>query len=108
MPQLTLAPDQKAQLKGWLNREKDYLLSIKSMAQQIIVPSVTDTLELIKRDFEFIFRVREAVPPEGDDSPIELADEDLETLIDVARSNRYANRDVFWRGIIEAATASQG
>ena len=107
MPQLSLIPDQKAQLVGWLNREKDYLLSIRSMASQIIVPDVTGTLELIKRDLEFIVRVRSAVRDQEDDQLVELSDEDTDTLIDVGRNNKYSNRDVFWKGIIEAASASQ-
>ena len=106
MPQLTLTNDQKAQLVGWLNREKDFLLSIKAMAERIVIPSVTQTLELIKRDLEFVIRLRTAIR-ESDTPAVEISDLDSETLVDVARSNNYVNRDEFWRSIVAAVAGSE-
>jgi hypothetical protein len=103
MPQLDFSKDQKSQLAGWLNREKDYLLSVRSMATQILTPEITGTLELIKQDLEFVVRVRSAIRDTDNDEPIELSEQDSETLIDIGRGNKYANRAEFWRGIIEVA-----
>ena len=103
MPLLNFTQDQKSQLAGWLNREKDFMLSVRSMASQILIPDITGTLELIKQDFEFIIRVREAIRDTHDDEPIEISEQDIETLIDIGRGNKYANRAEFWKGIIEVA-----
>lgn len=100
MPYVTLTNEKKAQLVGWLNREKDFLLSIKAMAERIMVPDATGTLELIRRDLEFVIRVRTAI--RGAEDPVDLTDDDIEALVTVARKNTYDNRAVFWRSIIES------
>lgn len=103
---VSFTDDQKSQLVGWLNREKDHLLSIKSMAEKIILPGVTGTLELIKQDLDFVVRVRTAIRTVDRDAPIDLSLQDREALVDVARSNTYANRESFWKGIIDAIETS--
>jgi hypothetical protein len=106
MPNVNLTSDQKAQLVGWLNREKDHLLSVKSMAEKIQVPKVTGTLELIRNDLEFVVRVRAAIRETDDNTPVEISTADSETLVDVARDNTYANREEFWKGVIDAVERS--
>ena len=102
MPIIHFTEVQKAQLVGWLNREKDYMLSVKSMAEKIILPGVTGTLELIRNDFDFVMRVRAAFHTKNRAEPVEMSVQDGETLVDVARANPYANREHFWRSIIDA------
>lgn len=102
MPTINFTDDQKSQLVGWLNREKDHLLSVKSMAEKVIVPAVTGTLELIKNDLEFVVRVRTAIRTVERTDPVEMSFQDCEILVDVARANTYANREEFWTGIIVA------
>lgn len=110
MPQITFTDDQKRQLVGWLNNEKDYLLSATTMSERILIPRVTGTLELLLSDLEFVRRLRRTikgydengVPTRAPDDKVELSYQDTETLVDIARSNRYENREVFWRSIIES------
>jgi uncharacterized protein YigA (DUF484 family) len=99
MPYINLTNEQKAQLVGWLNREKDFLLSVKAMAERVMIPASTGTLELIKRDLEFAIRLRGSI--RGLEDAIEMSDQDVETLLDVARANTYDNRAVFWKSIID-------
>jgi len=94
MPNVTLTSDLKAQLIGWLNREKDYLLSIASMGEAVILPGVTGTLECIKNDLEYVNRLRRVL--RENELSVDLTTEDIEVLADVARANRYENRREFW------------
>jgi len=105
MPRITLTNDQKAQLVGWLNREHDFAMSIRAMAERVIVPGATGSLELIRNDYEWVYRVRETIKQSREGNP-ELSEQDLDTLVDVARANTYADRVDFWRGIIAAIDAS--
>ncbi|MEK0326655.1 MAG: hypothetical protein QQN63_13235 [Nitrosopumilus sp.] len=98
---ITLTNDQKAQLVGWLHREKDHSLSIVAMSERVIIPRATGTLELIRNDYEWILRVKDAIRESGNES-VDLSNDDIETLILVARSNNYADRREFWKGIISA------
>ena len=107
MPTINFSDDQKSQLVGWLNREKDHMLSVKSMADKIILPGVTGTLELIKQDLEFVIRVRTAIRTVERDDPVELSIQDCETLVDVGRANNYSNRDEFWKSIIASCTRGE-
>jgi len=97
---IPLASDQKAQLVGWVNREKDFMMSIRAMAERIIMPRATGTLELIKNDYEWLERVKESVKESGD-GPVDLGESDVETLVEIARANNYADRREFWRSIVE-------
>lgn len=97
MPQITLTNEQKAQLVGWLNWEKDHLLSIVSMSKQIILPKVSGTLELAKNDLDFLVRLRNNL--RNTDLTIDFNVQDIEILSDVAGQNPYANRREFWTGI---------
>lgn len=105
MPQVTLSNEQKAQLIGWLNREKDYLLSIDSMALRIIIPRATGTSDFIKNDLDFAIRLRSTL--RGQDPTTELSVQDAETLVDVARANDYSNRAEFWKSIVSAVESGQ-
>lgn len=105
MPQVYLSNEQKAQLVGWLNREKDHLLSIVSMAERIIIPGATGTLELAKNDLEFASRLRLSLR-NRESSIISLSDDDAETLVQVARANKLEERDAFWSGVVLALEAT--
>ncbi len=98
---LSLTNDQKAQLVGWLHREKDHSLSIVAMAERVIIPRATGTLELIRSDYEWINRVKDAIR-ESDNDDVDLSDQDIETLLVIARCNTYADRRIFWRSIVTA------
>jgi hypothetical protein len=69
------------------------------MAERVMIPASTGTLELIKRDLEFAIRLRGSI--RGLEDAIEMSDQDVETLLDVARANTYDNRAVFWKSIID-------
>lgn len=99
MPTIILTSNQKAQLVGWLNREHDYSLSIKSMAERCILPGATGTLELIRENYEWIIRVRETIK-QSRNTDTELSEQDLETLMEVARANTYSDRAELWKSVI--------
>ena len=96
---IQLSNEQKAQLVGWLHREKDHSLSIVAMAERVIIPRATGTLELIRSDYEWINRVKDAVRESGDGA-VDLSEQDVETLSVIARSNNYADRREFWRSVL--------
>lgn len=100
MTLIALSSNQKAQLVGWVNREKDFMMSIRAMSERIITPRATGTLELIKNDYEWLERIKLSVKESGD-GPVDLAESDVETLVEVARANNYADRREFWRSVIE-------
>jgi hypothetical protein len=102
MPQFTFSTEQKAQMIGWLNREKDHLLSITSMAERIILPRVSGTLDCARNDLECVNRLRSTF--RDDTLEIELSDQDVETLIDIASTNQYADRVSFWKSITKTLT----
>ena len=102
MPKIQLTNDLKAQLIGWLNREKDHLLSIKAMAERIIIPGVTGSLNLIQADLDYVVRLRRLLREH--DLEIDLSPEDTETLVDIAVANQYENRRGFWGAVKEAIT----
>lgn len=106
MPNVNFTNDQKAQLVGWLNRENDYMMSIKAMAERVVVPGATGTIELIRNDFDWVRRVRDAIRGERDKEVVDLSAADLETLVDVARANHYANRVEFWQSVIDSVNKS--
>lgn len=97
MPQIRFTNDQKAQLIGWLNREKDHLLSMNSMADRIIIPRVTGALSCIKGDLDFVTRLRSAL--RGSNESTELSVQDSESLMAVAQANEYDDRIDFWKSI---------
>lgn len=97
MTQITLTNDQKAQLIGWLNREKDYLLSIVAMSDRILLPRVSGGLDVVKNDLDYVTRLRETL--RNSDLELELTIEDIEILSDVAAKNPYPNRRDFWTSI---------
>lgn len=99
MPIVNLTNDQKAQLVGWLNRENDFLLSMKSMGERCIIPRATGTLELVSNDYEWIQRVRRSIKESTEG--VDVSEQDIETLVEIARSNKYSDRETFWRGIVE-------
>lgn len=103
MAQINFTNDLKMQLRGWLNREKDYILSIDAMAGRVLVPRVTGTIDVIKSDLDFVFRLRDSLREDG---PTEMSSSDVETLIDVAEANPYDNRVAMWKGV--TAALSQG
>lgn len=108
MPKFVLTHSQKAQLVSWLNREKDYLLSCRSIAQQILTPRVTGTLELISNDLDFVTRVREEVKDEDPSlgpMPVLLSDDDIQAIIDIGHANTYPKLQSFWNEIIEVLGA---
>lgn len=98
MPSINLSSDLKAQLIGWLHREKDSLLSIVAIAERIVIPGVTGTLDLARTDLDFVMRVRSAI--RGMDTPVDLSPQDLETLLDIARSNVFPERAGFWTEVV--------
>ena len=102
MPLVDLTDAQKAQIIGWLHREKDYLLSIKSMAERVLTPRTTGTLELARNDYDFVVRLLDAIYHR--EGPVELSDSDCETLDDIAQANPYPDRAMFWRGVSDAVT----
>ncbi len=102
MPTVQLTSELKAQLIGWLNREKDYLLSIDAIAKRIIIPSVTGTLKLIETDLDYVLRLRRSLREQELD--VELSVEDIETLVDVALANQYENRKGFWKAVRQAVS----
>lgn len=109
MPQIRFTDDQKRQLVGWLNGEKDLLVSLESIARRIVIPRVTGSLDLITDDLLFVRRVHQSISMynrtgervRGPSDSVELSNQDMETLVDIARSNRYEDREPFWRSIIE-------
>lgn len=100
MPRIHLTNDQKAQLVGFLNREHDFSIALKCMAERCIVPTATGTYELLRNDYEWLVRVRETVKFSKDDP--DLSEQDIETLVDVARANSYSDRKAFWGSIIDS------
>ena len=100
MPQVTLTSDQKAQLIGWLNREKDHLLSILAMADRIVVRRVTGLMDIIKLDYDFVTRLRSTL--RGDELEVDHPVQDITILLDVANANHYADKKALWKGIAEA------
>ena len=101
---INLTNSQKAQLMGWLRREMDHSLSILAMSERVIIPRATGTLELIRSDYEWIRRVKDAVR-ESKDGPVDLSDQDIETLRDIAWANNYADRREFWKGVLSLTNA---
>lgn len=101
MPKLPLSNDQKAQIVGFLNREHDHGIAIRSIARDAIIPGAMGTLELISSDYEWILRVRETIRKSREDDP-ELSHSDIETLEIIARANPYKDREVLWTGVIDA------
>ncbi len=85
--------NQKRQLAGWLRWEKDYLLSIRSMARCILIPTVSGSLEIISNDLDVANRMRFALRPDGDP---DFLREDCETVLEVANHNRYPDKAEFW------------
>ena len=107
MPQILLTTDQRAQLGGFLNREKDFLMSISAMADRIVTPGVTGTIELIRNDYEFVERLRKSLRNVRSGNPalaeiVYLSEADLDTLANIDASNKFADRAPFWRSITEA------
>lgn len=100
MPTITLSNDLKAQLIGWLNREKDFLLSIDSMAERIITLRRTGTLDCIKADLDAVTKLRLTL--RGPDVESEITEEEADMLIDAAELNPYNNRIQFWDTIKKA------
>ncbi len=84
---------QKKMLGGWLTREKDHLMSIRALARTIVIPAATGSLEVISNDYDMVERLRFALRTDG--SP-DFLEEDVMTLIDIASSNRFADREEFW------------
>jgi len=100
---MNLTSAQKAQLIGWLNREKDYLLSVLFVSEKLIVPRVRGTLDCIWNDLSFVTRLRTLVRASTDTILLDQAD--AETLLDVAQSNQFEDRREFWEGIAKALTS---
>ncbi|MEK0324413.1 MAG: hypothetical protein QQN63_01810 [Nitrosopumilus sp.] len=91
-----LTIEQKRQLAGWLTREKDYLLSVRSMAQKIQIPAVTGSLDIICSDLEMTNRMRFTLRPDGEP---DFQEEDLQTVLEIAGRNRFPDKEDFWNGI---------
>jgi len=100
MPQIRLTNDQKAQLMGWLRREKDHLLSIDAMAERILIPHITGSLDCIKSDLEFATHLRASI--RGEDEVVDLTDQDVENLVDIAAKNQFENKVEFWKSIVKS------
>jgi len=100
MPKIPLTSEQKAQLVGFLNREHDHGIALRSLARQVIIPGATGSLELISNDYEWIVRVRETIKKSREDQP-DLSLSDVETLEVIARSNVYRDREDFWNSIVD-------
>lgn len=101
MPYLPLLGDQKAQIVGFLNREHDHGIALRSIARDAIIPGAMGSLELISSDYEWILRVRETIRKSRDTDP-ELSVVDIEILEIIARANPYKDRDELWTGVIDA------
>lgn len=97
MPKVALTPMQRVELSKWINREKDYTLSIKSMAEKIHTLRVRSTLDLIKDDYELINHIRGAIKA---DSP-DLSHDAIALLTNVAASNRFPEEEPFWRSLAD-------
>ena len=100
MPQITLTNDQKAQLIGWLNREKDQLLSIVAICERIVTPRRTGTLDCAQNDLDSVINLR--LKLRGGELTTEITEEEQDMLVDASHANRYADKAAFWRGIEEA------
>ncbi len=101
MPNLPLTSEQKAQLVGFLNREHDHGIAMRSIARDAIIPGAMGSLEMISSDYEWILRVRETIRKSREVDP-ELSLSDIETLEIIARANPYKDRDELWSGVIDA------
>jgi hypothetical protein len=99
MAQVTFTSEQKAQLIGWLNREKDYLLSCNAMAGNIIITEISGSLECLRNDLDFVMRLKQAL--RGESLNVEIDEQDKANLILVADANRYANREALWKSVKE-------
>lgn len=108
MIELPITDDQRAQLIGWVNREKDHLLSIVAMGERIITTKVTGSLDASRTDLHFLTNLRSAAYAQGG---LRLTPEDVELLSDIAGANKFPNRERFWREIqdvIQRATQEPG
>ena len=93
---VTMDLSQKKMLGAWLTREKDHLLSMRALGRQIVIPGATGSLEVISNDLEMVVRLRYAIRTDGFPDILEA---DIESLIDIADENQYADREEFWRAI---------
>ncbi len=84
----------KKMLGAWLTREKDHLLSMRALGRQIVIPGATGTLEVISNDLELVVRLRFAIRTDSDP---DLLEGDIESLVDIADANRFADREDFWK-----------
>ncbi len=89
------------QMAGWLIWEKDHLLSIRSMSRNILIPTVTGSLEIISNDLEMANRMRFALRPDGNP---DFQEEDCQTVLEIASNNRYEDKVEFWNAMKVAMT----
>lgn len=90
---IPLTETQLKMLIGWLHREKDYLLSIRSMARSIILPQVDGSEEILSNTLETVNRIRIDLIRT---SQLHVSEEDAELLLDSAEKNSFAEKQPFW------------
>ena len=98
MPYLNLSKAERSQFIGWMHREKDFLLSIVSMAQHILVPRVTESLTMVQEDLALTRDLIDKTYQTGE-GPIELTAQETDLLLGIAPLNRLPEREALWSEI---------
>ncbi len=106
MTSITLTHEQRSDFLRWLNREKDFLLSVQSIALRTLTNHVTGSLEAIRGDLDFIRRVRETCW-RCTENTISLSSDDIDILIDIAGQNTLVEKQPFWDGLKELLEKSE-
>ena len=102
MISITLTPDTYRSFQSFLHREKDFLLSIRSMSQDILTPKGTGSVELISADLELIKRLQSGL---RSDWSLTLTEADADLLLEIGSHNKFSDRQELWNELDEKITA---
>lgn len=105
MPTLNFTPPQRAQLIGWLNREKDFLISLDSLSRRILIPKTTGSDEMIARDLDIARSLRSKIASHGE--TVELTEDECEILVMAAEFNSVDDRKEMWEEVIKVIKESR-
>jgi len=106
MPTINFTDAQRAQLIGWLNREKDFLLSIESLSRRVLLPKATGSISLIGADLQLCIDLRDKL--RSSEELVVLTDDECEALLAVAESNEYEDRRELWEGVSQVIREAKG
>jgi len=98
---VTITDSCRRQLMGWIIREVDHLRSIKAMAKDILIPQHTQLLLDAETDLELAVRLKQDFHGDG---LINISTEDAETLLEIAKSNRYEDKAELWNEVKNVLT----